>query len=33
MQYLPIGEIEDETYNLKKEEIEINKKFYGIENE
>ncbi|MGJ0371291.1 site-specific DNA-methyltransferase [Aliarcobacter cryaerophilus] len=33
MQYLPISEIEDETYNLKKEEIEINKKFYGIENE
>jgi adenine-specific DNA-methyltransferase len=33
MQYLPISEIEDETYNVKKEEIEINKKFYGIENE
>ena len=33
MQYLPISEIEDETYNLKKEEIEINKKFYGIKNE
>ncbi|RXJ96643.1 hypothetical protein CRU94_00560 [Arcobacter sp. AHV-9/2010] len=33
MQYFPISEIEDETYNVKKEEIEINKKFYGIENE
>lgn len=33
MQYLPISEIEDETYNISKEEISINKAFYGIENE
>lgn len=33
MQYLPISEIEDETYNISKEEIAINKAFYGIENE
>jgi len=33
MQYLPISEIEDETYNIAKEEISINKAFYGIENE
>lgn len=33
MQYLPISEIEDETYNISKEEIVINKAFYGIENE
>ena len=33
MQYLPISEIEDESYNISKEEIAINKAFYGIENE
>lgn len=33
MQYLPIDEIEDENYGISKEEIEINKAFYGIENE
>lgn len=33
MQYLPISEMEDETYNIGKEEIVINKAFYGIENE
>ena len=41
MQYLPISEIEDESYNVSKEEIAINKAFYlkesamhkGIENE
>ena len=33
MQYLPIDEIEDETYGISKEEIIINKKFYGIDNE
>jgi adenine-specific DNA-methyltransferase len=33
MQYLPISEIEDESYNIGKEEIAINKIFYGIENE
>jgi len=33
MQYLPISEIEDESYNIGKEEIAINKAFYGIENE
>ena len=33
MQYLPISEIEDESYNISKEECEINKAFYGIENE
>ena len=33
MQYLPISEIEDESYNISKEEIAINKVFYGIENE
>ncbi|MCT7538207.1 site-specific DNA-methyltransferase [Aliarcobacter butzleri] len=33
MQYLPISEMEDETYNIGKEEIAINKAFYGIENE
>jgi len=30
MQYLPIGDIEDEEYSISKEEIEINKKFYGF---
>jgi adenine-specific DNA-methyltransferase len=33
MQYLPINEIEDSNYNISKEEIAINKAFYGIENE
>ncbi len=33
MQYLPISEIEDYSYNISKEEIAINKAFYGIENE
>ena len=33
MQYLPISEIEDESYKISKEEIAINKAFYGIENE
>jgi adenine-specific DNA-methyltransferase len=33
MQYLPISEIEDESYDISKEEIAINKAFYGIENE
>ncbi len=33
LQYLPISEIEDETYSISKEEIAINKAFYGIENE
>lgn len=41
MQYLPISEIEDDSYNISKEEIAINKAFYlkesakhkGIENE
>ncbi len=33
MQYLPISDIEDEEYKISKEEIEINKKFYGIDYE
>lgn len=33
MQYLPISEIEDDSYNIGKEETAINKAFYGIENE
>ena len=33
MQYLPIGDIEDETYGISDEEIAINKKFYGLEDE
>ncbi len=33
MQYLPISEIEDDSYNIGKKEIAINKAFYGIENE
>ena len=32
-EYLPISEIEDYSYNISKEEIAINKAFYGIENE
>ncbi len=33
MQYLPISEIKDEDYGILKEEIVINKAFYGIDNE
>lgn len=33
MQYLPISEIEDEDYNILKEEVKINKAFYGLDNE
>ncbi|MBE0515488.1 site-specific DNA-methyltransferase [Sulfurimonas sp.] len=33
MHYLPIAEIEDAEYKISEEEIAINKKFYGIENE
>lgn len=33
MQYLPIDEIEDEEYSISKEEIVINKAFYGLEDE
>ncbi len=33
MQYLPIGDIEDEIYDISDEEIAINKKFYGLEDE
>jgi adenine-specific DNA-methyltransferase len=30
MQYLPISDIEDEEYGISKEEIKINKNFYGL---
>jgi adenine-specific DNA-methyltransferase len=33
MQYLPISEIEDEEYSISSEEIKLNKKFYGLDNE
>ena len=33
MQYLPIGQIEDSIYDIKPEIININKAFYGIEDE
>lgn len=33
MRYLPIGELEDEDYKISKEEIEINKAFYGVNDE
>ena len=33
MRYLPIGELEDEDYNISKEEIAINKAFYGVDDE
>lgn len=33
MHYLPFVEIEDAEYGISEEEITINKKFYGIENE
>ena len=31
MQYLPISELEDEEYGISKEDIEVNKKFYGVD--
>ncbi|EDZ90389.1 site-specific DNA-methyltransferase [Francisella tularensis] len=31
MRYLPIGELEDEDYKISKEEIAINKAFYGVD--
>jgi len=33
MQYLPISEIEDEEYGISQEEIALNKKFYGLDDE
>jgi len=33
MHYLPVAEIEDAEYGISKEEIALNKKFYGLENE
>jgi adenine-specific DNA-methyltransferase len=33
MQYLPVSEIEDEDYGVSKEEIAVNKKFYGLDDE
>ena len=33
MRYLPIGEIEDKDYKIPKEEIAINKAFYGVDDE
>jgi adenine-specific DNA-methyltransferase len=33
MKYLPIDEIDDETYKISKNEIKINKKFYGVDDE
>lgn len=33
MRYLPIGELEDKDYQISKEEIEINKAFYGVNDE
>ena len=33
MRYLPIGELEDKDYKISKEEISINKAFYGVEDE
>jgi len=33
MQYLPITELEDEDYNVSDEEIALNKKFYGLDDE
>lgn len=33
MSYLPVAEIEDEDYGMSEEEVKINKRFYGIENE
>ncbi len=33
MHYLPFAEIEDAEYGISEDEIAINKKFYGIENE
>ncbi|MDD5084378.1 MAG: site-specific DNA-methyltransferase [Candidatus Moranbacteria bacterium] len=31
MKYLPIGEIDDETYDVSEEEMVLNKKFYGVD--
>lgn len=33
MRYLPIGELEDKDYKISKEEIAINKAFYGVDDE
>jgi len=33
MQYLPIGEIDDEEYKIDNDEIALNKKFYGVDDE
>jgi adenine-specific DNA-methyltransferase len=33
MHYLPVAEIEDEDYGISQEEIAINKKFYGLDDE
>lgn len=33
MKYLPIGDIDDEDYKVSEVEKEINKKFYGLDNE
>ncbi|MEA2018922.1 MAG: site-specific DNA-methyltransferase, partial [Campylobacterota bacterium] len=33
MQYLPLDEIDDETYNISDKEKSINKKFYGVTDE
>ncbi len=33
MQYLPISEIDDDEFGVSEEEKEVNKKFYGIDNE
>ena len=33
MRYFPIGELEDKDYKISKEEIAINKAFYGVDDE
>ena len=33
MQYFPIGEIDDEEYKIESDEIALNKKFYGVDDE
>jgi len=33
MQYLPIGEIDDDEYKIESDEITLNKKFYGVDDE
>jgi adenine-specific DNA-methyltransferase len=33
MRYVPYSEIDDETYNIDTKEKEINKKFYGEDDE